>query len=150
MSHNPQDVLLYGWPQKVAPLAFTIGIDPKDSRTIVLRLTEAFPADPPQLSGIKAIHLRWDPLNPKQAGEYPVTIQLSDAGPLSGITRAAARITAKPVPNIAAYNQLHEGRWVRIGEKGRLVSFTSKLPEGFGQGMSRGREYNSPAPLDLL
>jgi hypothetical protein len=57
-SHNPQAVLLYGWQQKAAPVAFTIGLDPQDSRTIVLRLTDAFPAGPPQAPGLKAIHLR--------------------------------------------------------------------------------------------
>jgi hypothetical protein len=89
---------------------FTIGLDPQDARTIVLKLTGALPAGPPERPGLKAIHLRWGPLNPAQAGDYPISIQLSDAGGLSGSTQAIAHITSKPVPVIAAYNQLHDGR----------------------------------------
>lgn len=45
-----------------------------------------------------------------QKGDYPITIKISDAGELSGTTHAIAHITSKPVPVVAAYNQLHEGR----------------------------------------
>jgi hypothetical protein len=107
---HPESVLLYDWPQKAAPVPFTVGLDPQDPRTIVLRLKEAFPIGPPERPGLKAIHLRMGPLNPTQGGDYPITIQISDAGELSGITQAIAHITDKPVPVVAAYNQLHEGR----------------------------------------
>ena len=107
---HPEAVLLYGWPHKAASVRFTVGVDPTDPLTIVLRLTEAFPAGPPERPGLKAIHLRWGPLNPVHEGDYPITINLSDAGELSGTTQAIAHITPKPVPVVAAYNQLHEGR----------------------------------------
>ncbi len=107
---HPESVLLYDWPQKAAPVPFTVGLDPRDPRTIVLTLTEAFPAGPPERPGLKAIHLRMGPLNPTQGGDYPISIQISDAGGLSGTTQAVAHITPKPVPVVAAYNQLHEGR----------------------------------------
>jgi len=109
-SSHPQAVLLHGWSQGPIPVPFTIGLDPQDARTIVLKLTGALPAGPAERPGLKAIHLRWGPLNPAQAGDYPISIQLSDAGGLSGISQAIAHITPKPVPNIAAYNQLHESR----------------------------------------
>jgi len=132
---HPEAVLLYGWPQKAAPVRFTVGLDPKDARTIVLKLTEPFKTEPPERPGLKAIHLRWGPLNPAQASDYPITVELSDAGALSGSTRAIARITPKPVPVIAAYNQLHNGRnedWqhVRAGEEAGLpVDFLINLPD---------------------
>ena len=107
---HPESVLLYGWPQKAAPVPFTVGLDPKDPRTIVLKLKEAFPAGPPERPGLKAIHLRWGPLNPMQEGDYPIKIEISDAGELSGTTQAITHITSKPAPVVAAYNQLHEGR----------------------------------------
>ena len=107
---HPEAVLLYGWPHKAAPVHFTVGVDPMDPRTIVLRLTEAFPAGPPERPGLKAVHLRLGPLNPAHEGDYPITINLSDAGELSGTTQAIAHITPRPVPVVAAYNQLHEGR----------------------------------------
>jgi hypothetical protein len=124
-SYAPQAVLLYNWPQSPAPVPFTVALDPQDPLTIVLKLNAAFPSAPPQRPGLKSIHLRWGPLNPTAAGDYPVTIQLSDAGELSGPTQATAHITAKPVPNIAAYNPLHEGRnenWqrVKVGQSAAL------------------------------
>jgi hypothetical protein len=132
---HPESVLLYGWPQKAAPVPFTIGLNSQDSRTIVLRLKEAFPAGPPERPGLKAIHLRFGPLNPKQGGDYPITIQLSDAGELSGTTQAIAHITPQPVPVVAAYNQLHESRnedWqhVKIGQIAPLsIDLLITLPD---------------------
>lgn len=132
---HPESVLLYGWPQKAAPVPFTIGLDPQDSRTVVLRLKEAFSADPPERPGLKAIHLRFGPLNPKQAGDYPIKIQLSDAGELSGTTQVIAHITPQPVPVVAAYNQLHESRnedWqhVKIGQIAALpIDLLITLPD---------------------
>jgi len=107
---HPESVLLYGWPQKAAPVPFSVGLDPQNPRAIILKLKEAFPVGPPERPGLKAIHLRWGPLNPMQGGDYPITIEISDAGELSGTTQATAHITSAPVPVIAAYNQLHEGR----------------------------------------
>ncbi len=131
----PQAVLLYNWPQKAAPVPFTIGLDPQDPRTIVLKVSEAFPAAPPERPGLKSIHLRWGPLNPVQAGDYSVLIQLLNAGELSGTMQGIARITSKPVPNVAAYNQLHEGRnenWQHLkeGQTALLpVDFLVTLPD---------------------
>lgn len=132
---HPEAVLLYDWPQKAVPVSFTVGLDPQDPRTIVLRLTEAFPASAPERPGLKAIHLRMGPLNPTQEGDYPITIQISDAGELSGFTQAIAHITPKPVPNVAAYNQLHEGRnedWqhVKVGQTASLpIDLLVTLPD---------------------
>jgi hypothetical protein len=125
-SSHPQAVLLHGWSQGPIPVPFTIGLDPQDPRTIILRLSADLSAGPPERPGLKAIHLRWGPLNPTQAGDYPISISLSDAGGLSGTTQAIAHITSKPVPNIAAYNQLHQSRnedWQHI-----KVDQTAPLP----------------------
>lgn len=132
---HPQAVLLYGWSQGPIAVPFTIGLDPQDPRTIVLKLTAAIPSGPPERPGLKAIHLRWGPLNPLQAGDYPITIQFSDAGELTGTMQAVAHITAKPVPNVAAYNQLHQGRnedWqhVKTGQTASLpVDLLVTLPD---------------------
>ena len=126
---RPAAVLLYGWVHGAAHIPFTIGLDPKDPRTVVLRLTESFPAGPPARPGLKAIHLRFGPLNPTKAGDYPITIQLMDAGGLSGTTQSIAPITSKPVPNIADYNALHDGRnenWQRV-KKGQPVALPIDL-----------------------
>jgi hypothetical protein len=132
---HPQAVLLYGWSQGPIPVPFTIGLDPQDARTVVLRLTNALPAGPPERPGLKAIHLRWGPLNPAQAGDYPITIQLLDAGDFSGTTQAIAHIVPKPVANIAAYNTLHNGRnenWqrVKVGQPAAMpIDFLVTLPD---------------------
>lgn len=132
---KPAVVLLYGWPQKGAPVPFTVGLDPKDPRTIVLRLTQAFPVGPPESPGLKAIHLRWGPINPKKMGDYPIAVELADAGEFSGRINTTARITTKPVPNVAGYNQLHDGRnenWqhVRLGQEAALpIDFLVTLPD---------------------
>jgi hypothetical protein len=132
---HPEAVLLYGWPQKAAPIRFITGFDPQNPNTIMLTLMEAFPAGPPERPGLKAIHLRWGPDNPPQAGDYPVTIKISDAGEFSGTTVAVAHITPKSVPNVAAYNQLHEGRneeWqhVKMGQTAPLpIDLLITLPD---------------------
>jgi hypothetical protein len=132
---HPQAVLLYGWSQGPIAVPFTVGLDPRDDRTIVLRLTNALPAGPPERPGLKAIHLRCGPLNPAQAGNYPITVQLSDAGDLSGTTQAIAHIGSKPVANIAAYNTLHDGRnenWqhVKVGQPVAIpIDFLVTLPD---------------------
>ena len=141
----PSAVLLYGWPHAPAPIPFTVGLDPKDHRTIVLKLAEAFPTGPPESPGLKSIHLRWGPLNPTRAGSYPITIQLTDAGPLSGASQAIAQITPKPVPNVAAYNTLHDGRnenWqhVKTGQEAPLpIDLLVTLPD-------KARSYISLRP----
>jgi hypothetical protein len=132
---HPEAVLLYGWPQKAAPVRFIVGLDPQDPATIVLKLTEALPAGPPERPGLKAIHLRWGPDNPLQAGNYPVAIKISNAGELSGTTEAVAHITPKSVPNVAAFNQLHGGRnedWqhVKTGQTAPLpIDLLITLPD---------------------
>ncbi len=134
-AHSPSAVLLNGWPQGPIQVPFTIGLDPRDPRTIVLRLTEALPSGQPEHPGLKAIHFRWGPVNPPMPGEYPITIEYSDAGALSGTTQAVVRITRKPVPNIAAYNTLHGGRnenyqHVKIGQTASIpVDFLVTLPD---------------------
>jgi hypothetical protein len=60
---------------------------------------------------------------------------ISDAGELSGTMQAVAHITSKPVPVVAAYNQLHEGRnedWqhVKAGETAPLpIDLLITLPD---------------------
>lgn len=132
---SPQAVLLNGWPQGPIQVPFTVGFDARDPRTIVLKLTAPLLSGPPERPGLKAIHLRWGPLNPSQPADYPITIEYSDAGELSGSTQAVARITPKPIPNIAAYNTLHKGvnenyQHVKTGQAAPLpVDFLVTLPD---------------------
>jgi hypothetical protein len=134
-SPGPQAVLLNGWPQGPITVPFTVGLDPQNPRTIVLKLTGPIPAGPPDHPGLKSIHLRWGPNNPSQTGDYPITVEYSDAGELSGSTQMVVGITPKPVPNIAAYNTLHEGRnenyqHVKIGQTSTLpIDFLVTLPD---------------------
>ncbi len=107
---HPEAVLLYGWPQKAIPVAFTVALDPQDPRTIVITLDEPLPADPPDRPGLKAIHLRTGEQNPWLAGDYPIELQFLNAESLTGTRQALAHITAEPLPLVAAYNQLHSGR----------------------------------------
>ncbi len=133
-AHSPQAVLLNGWTHGAIEAPFTVGLDPKDPRTIVLKLSAALPAGPPERPGLKSIHLRWGPTNP-QAGDYPITIEYVDAGELSGKTQVIAHIIPKPVPNVAAYNQLHNGRnenWqrVKVGQPASLpIDILVTLPD---------------------
>lgn len=87
--------------------------------TIVLRLTEAFPADLPQLSGIKAIHLGWDPLNPKQAGDdlYRERYTLASFGP---------EVMERMIIRCAELHIEH------IGKNGDPFEFGSSRPLDFG------------------
>jgi len=126
---KPEAVFLYGWPQKAIPVKFDVALDPKDPRTIVITLLQPVEAAPPDRPGLKAIHLRTGEVNPRE-GRYPIEIQFSNAGELSGTTTAMASITKEPVPNVAAYNQLHDGRnedWQRVN-----------------------RGVTAPIPIDLL
>jgi hypothetical protein len=131
---GPEAVFLYGWPQNAIPVKFAVALDPQDPRTIVITLREAIQAVPPDRPGLKAIHLRTGEINPSEAGNYPIEIQFSNAGEQSGSTTAMASITKAPVPVIAAYNQLHEGRnedWqhVKCGQTAALpIDLLVNLP----------------------
>ena len=103
-------VMLTGWSQGSVPAKFTLALDEKNPRTVVVHFSEGISAGPADHPGLKAIHLRTSEINPAKAGDYPITIQFLDAGPLSGTTKAIAHITANPVPNVAAYNQLHQSK----------------------------------------
>lgn len=110
-------VLLYGWPQGPMRIKFTARRDPTNPRALVLRLRQPIASGPAPRPGLKAIHLRARLLNPAVAGDYPVTVTFANAGALSGTTIAVAQITPKPIPNIAAYDQLNHGRgenWQRV------------------------------------
>jgi hypothetical protein len=68
-------------------------------------------------------------------GDYPVTIEILGAGEQTGTTEAYTHITARPVPVVAAYNQLYEGRnedWqhVKMGQTVPLpVDLLITLPD---------------------
>ncbi len=102
---------------------------------IVLRLNQAIEAGSPERPGLKTIHLRWGPINPQKAGDYPITIDYENAGALSGSTNAVAQITPKPIPNIAAYGQLNQSRnenyqHVKVGQTAALpIDFLITLPD---------------------
>ena len=127
-------VMLHGWSQGPVNAKFTTAMDPNDSHAVVIHFDEAIAAGPPERPGLKAIHLRTSEINPSQAGDYPISIQFIDAGALSGTTKVIAHITPKPVPNIAAYNELHEGKnasWQRVkaGTEAKLpIDFLITLP----------------------
>lgn len=103
-------VMLKGWSQGAIPVTFTTTPDPKDPRTVVIHMSEAIAASPPESPGLKAIHLRTNIINPAKPGDYPITVEFLDAGALTGTTTTIAHIAPKPVPVIAAYNQLHPGK----------------------------------------
>ena len=128
-------VMLTGWSQGSIPAKFTWALDKKDPRTVVVHFDEAIEAGPPERPGLKAIHLRTSEINPAKAGNYPIAIRFIDAGPLSGTTKAIAHITPRPVPNVAAYNQLHQSKdedWqhVKAGAEATLpIDFLVTLPD---------------------
>lgn len=127
-------VMLYGWSQGPIPVKFTTGQDPANPRALIIKFNEPIAAGSPEKPGLKAIHLRVRALNPATAGDYPVSIEFADAGPLSGTTKAIARITSKPIPNVAAYNELNHGRgsnWqhVKPGQEAAVpIDFLVTLP----------------------
>jgi hypothetical protein len=127
-------VMLKGWSQGGIPTKFTIAPDAKDSRTIVIHTDQTIAAGPPANPGLKAIHLRTNVINPEKPGDYPIAISFSEAGELTGTTTAIAHIAPKPVPVIAAYNQLHPGKdedWQRVkaGTEAALpIDFLVTLP----------------------
>ena len=126
--------LLTGWSQGAIPAKSSIALDDKDPHTVVVHFMEGVAAGPAERPGLKAIHIRTNQINPAKAGDYPITVQFVDAGPLAGITKATAHVTGKPVPNIADYNQLHQGKdedWQRVkpGEEAPLpIDFLVTLP----------------------
>lgn len=128
-------VMLTGWSQGSIPAKFTWALGKGDPRTVAVHFDEAIEAGPPERPGLKAIHLRTSEINPAKAGDYPITIQFIDAGPLTGTTKATAHITPRPVPNVAAYNQLHQSRdedWqhVKAGAAAALpIDFLVTLPD---------------------
>jgi hypothetical protein len=128
-------VMLTGWSQGSIPAKFSTALDDKDPRTVVVHFSEGIAAGPAERPGLKAIHLRTNEINPAKAGDYPVTIQFIDAGPLSGTAKVTTHITAKPLPNVAAYNQLHQSKdedWqhVKAGEEALLpIDFLVTLPD---------------------
>jgi hypothetical protein len=132
---KPEAVLLYGWPQKAIPIKFDVALDPQDPRTVVITVLQPLEAGSPDKPGLKAIHLRTGEVNPPVKGKYPIEIEFTNAGELSGMTKAIASITRDPAPNIAAYNQLHDGRnedWqhVKHGEAALLpIDLLITLPQ---------------------
>ena len=128
-------VMLKGWVHGAIPAKFTTTLDEKDPHTVVVRFSEGISFGPTEAPGLKAIHLRTNVINPTKPGDYPIAIQFIDAGSLSGQVKAAASITTKPEPNIAAYNQLHQGKdedWqhVKAGEAALLpIDFLITLPD---------------------
>ncbi|WP_156030344.1 hypothetical protein [Thiomonas sp. FB-Cd] len=130
----PLGSVMIRWTQGSVPAKFSVQQDPQDPRVIAVHFNAAVPAGEKGNPGIKAIHLRTPEINP-EAGDYPISVQFVDAGPLSGTTHAVARITPKPVPNIAVYNQLHGGKgedWQRVGageEAPIPIDFLATLPD---------------------
>jgi hypothetical protein len=137
LRNNPhlEAALLYGWPHGAIPVPFTITQDRTDPRIVSVRIEQAISSTPPEKPGLKAIHIRTGEINPMQAGDYRIGVELIDAGPLSGKTTAIAHITGSPVPNIAAYNQLHQSKdedWQRVKtgiEASLPIDFLVTLPD---------------------
>jgi len=127
-------VMLYGWTQKPIPVKFTTQQDPSNPRVVLVKFQERITVGNSDAPGLKAIHLRTSILNPKKEGNYPITVEFLDAGPISGKTQAVASITPKPVPNVASYNSMHDSKnenWQRIkpGEETPLpIDFLVNLP----------------------
>ena len=130
-----ESVMLTGWAQGSIPAKFAVAMDNANARSVLIHFDEGIEAAPPERPGLKAIHLRTGLINPTKAGDYAITIRFIDAGLLSGTTKAIAHITPRPVPNIAAYNQLHQGKsedWqrVKVGADAPLpIDFLVTLPD---------------------
>ncbi|MDE2167678.1 MAG: hypothetical protein KGJ66_15240 [Alphaproteobacteria bacterium] len=140
--HGVLDGALISWAQGAVPAKFSLAVDPNDPRTVVLRFVEPVVPAGPDHPGLKAIHLRATEINPAKPGAYPIAVRFVDAGPLSGTTTAVAHIAAKPVPNVAAYNQLHQNKdedWqhVKPGEEAPLpIDFLITLPNAARSSLS--------------
>ena len=135
-------VMLKGWSQGSIPAKFTVAVDKTNPRAVAIHLDAAIETNPPEQPGLKAIHLRTGLINPAKTGNYPITIQFIDAGPLTGTTKALAHISARPVPNVAAYNQLHPGKdedWQRVkagAEAALPIDFLVTLPGQYRSSLS--------------
>jgi hypothetical protein len=103
-------VMLPGWSQGPISASFTTTQDPTNPRALIVKFNAPIAAGPVEHPGLKDIHIRARVFNPAAAGDYPITITFTDAGELSGTTTAIAHIAATPVPNIAAYNELNQGK----------------------------------------
>jgi hypothetical protein len=131
------------------PAQFSVTQDQTDPRVVVVRIEQAISANPPERPGLKAIHVRTAELNPASEGDYPITVQFSDAGPLSGTTTTVAHITAKPLPIVAAYNALHQSKdedWQRVkaSAEGSLpIDFLVTLPNESRSSISLAVAENS-------
>lgn len=140
----PSAVLLHAWSQGPIPASFTIVRNDAKPGEIAIRLHEAIAPRPPEAPGLKAIHLWTDEVNPS-AGDYPITVEFANAGPLFGTTTAIAHITPAPVSSIGAYNRLHDGRnedWQHVmpGAEARIpIDFVATLPDGPGAAISLRR-----------
>ena len=134
-SPHLEGALLHGWPHGAIPVPFRVTQDKADARVVIVRIDQAIATAPPERPGLKAIHVRTGELNPASPGDYPISVQFIDAGPLSGTTNAIAHITDKPVPNVAAYNQLHQSKdedWqhMKPGMEAALpIDFLVTLPD---------------------
>ena len=126
-------VMLPGWVQGPIAANFTTTQDATNARAIIIKFNGPIVADGPEHPGLKDIHIRARVVNPA-AGDYPITITFSDAGPLDETTTAVAHITPTPVPNIASYNELNEGKgsnWqhVQPGQEAPMpIDFLATLP----------------------
>jgi hypothetical protein len=137
LENNPhlEGAILNGWPHGAIPVPFTVTQDKINPRVVIVRIEQAISSGPAEKPGLKAIHVRTSELNPALPGDYPINVEFADAGPLTGTTTAIAHITEKPVPNIAAYNQLHQSKdedWQRVksGTEAPLpIDFLVTLPD---------------------
>lgn len=127
-------VMLQGWTQAPIHVKFAASGDPNNPRALTIKLEKPIGVAPPDAPGLKDIHLRVPVLNPAKAGDYPIRITFTNAGALSGTTTAVAHITPKPVPNVAADNDLTGGKdsnWqhVKAGQEAALpIDFLVTLP----------------------
>jgi hypothetical protein len=160
------------WTQGAVPANYTVSLEPGDPHAVDIHFESAVAPGEPGNPAIKAIHLRTPEINPA-AGQYPISIELIDAGSLTGKTVAMATITSQPVPNVAIYNQLHAGKsedWQRVnpGTQAPLpIDFLVTLPghertsmslranaDGtlaiLGDGMPIGTIRTSGAPVRLM
>jgi hypothetical protein len=105
-----EGALLHGWPHGAISVPFTVTQDKADPRVVIVRVEQSISSGLAEKPGLKAIHVRTGELNPSSPGDYSIAVEFVDAGPLTGTTEAVAHVTAKPVPNVAAYNQLHQSK----------------------------------------
>jgi hypothetical protein len=128
-------VMLYGWTQKPIPVKFVAKEDATNPRVVIVQFEQPISVGASDKPGLKALHLRTGILNPAKPGNYPIRVEFVNAGSLTGSTTAVAAITAKPIPNIASYNSLHESRnenWqhLKSGQEAPLpLDFLVTIPD---------------------